>query len=93
LPVAQSLKHSTDSKSFIILGFPQIFDDQGEFVKGGLQVLDDLGGDHVGGGEIGGVLRVVVLEPEDVEAVRRVSRTWAYLKTIALVCVPGHWPT
>ena len=41
--------------------------DQGELVEGGLQVLDDLGGDDVGIGEVGGVLEALVAQPEDVE--------------------------
>ena len=46
----------------------QVLCDQGELVQRGLQILDDLGGDHVGGGEIGGVFQAVVFEPEDVQA-------------------------
>jgi hypothetical protein len=50
------------------LTLSQVLGDQGELVEGGLQVLDDFGGDYVGGGEIGGILQAVVLEPEDVQA-------------------------
>ena len=50
-----------------LLSLPQVLGDQGEFVQRSLQVLDDLGGDHVGGGQIGGVLQTIVLQPEDVQ--------------------------
>jgi hypothetical protein len=39
----------------------------GELGESGLEVLDDLGGDDAGGGEVVGVLQALVAEPEDVE--------------------------
>ena len=38
-----------------------------ELLQSGLQVLDDLLGDHGRGGEVGGVFEGFVLEPEDVQ--------------------------
>ena len=40
----------------------------GELGEGGFEVLDDLGGDDAGGGQVVGVLEALVAEPEDVEA-------------------------
>jgi hypothetical protein len=50
------------------LTLPQVLCYQGELIESGLQVLHDLGGDHVGGREVGGVLQAVVFEPENVQA-------------------------
>ena len=46
----------------------QIRRDLGELLQRRLQIFDDLGGDHVGVGQVGGVLQALVLEPEDVQA-------------------------
>ncbi len=51
-----------------LCGPTQVGGDQGELVQRGLQVFDDLGGDHVGRWQIGRVFQAVVFEPEDVEA-------------------------
>jgi hypothetical protein len=40
----------------------------GEFGENGLEVFDDLGGDHAGCGQIVGVLEALVAKPKDVEA-------------------------
>jgi len=47
----------------IVLNLPELF-------QGGFEVVDDLGGDDIGGGEVRGILKGVVLQPEDVEVPR-----------------------
>jgi hypothetical protein len=46
----------------------QIGRDEGELIQGRLQVLDDLGRDDLGRGQIVGVLQALVAKPEDVQA-------------------------
>ena len=61
-------------KSPLLLGFDVDADaleglgEFGELGEGGLEVLDDLGGDDAGRGEVVGVLQALVAQPEDVEA-------------------------
>jgi hypothetical protein len=52
----------------LFLSLPQILRDQGKFVKRGLQILDDLRCDYIGGWQIGSVFQAIVFEPEDVQA-------------------------
>jgi hypothetical protein len=60
--------HKTRADCAIRSISPQVLRDQGKFIQRCLQVFDDLGGDYVGGGEIGCVFKAVVFEPEDVQA-------------------------
>jgi hypothetical protein len=46
-------------------GHAEIGCDLGELVEGGLQVLDNLGCQNGGVGQIGGIAQTVVPEPED----------------------------
>jgi hypothetical protein len=45
----------------------QVVFDLAELLEGGFEVVDDLTGDDIGGREIGGIFKGVVLQPEDVE--------------------------
>lgn len=50
------------------LFLPQVFGDERELVERGLQILHNLGGNHVGGGQVGGILQALVLQPENIQA-------------------------
>ena len=45
---------------------PNISRDQHKLIQSGLQVLGNLGGDHVRIGQIGRILQALVFQPEDV---------------------------
>ena len=47
---------------------PKISRNLHKLVQGGLQILGNLGGDHVRIGEIGRILQALVLQPENIQA-------------------------
>jgi hypothetical protein len=47
---------------------PKVHCDLRELVQRRLQIFRDLGGDHVGIGEIGRILQTFIFQPEDVQA-------------------------
>ena len=48
-------------------GAPKVRGDLRELIEGGFQVFDDFGGDDGGVGQVGGISKAVVFQPEDVE--------------------------
>jgi hypothetical protein len=51
------------------LHLPQVFGNQGKLIRRGLKIFNNLAGEHVGPGEIGGIFLPVVFESDVVQAV------------------------